>query len=422
MARSIRALRLSFAPHRQVWALAAGRLRPGIRMGGAGSPLRLEEIPAPARPPGWVRIAPTLAGICASDRKFLSPTETPTVLLPFFRLPPAGIVLGHEIVGTVIDADPGAAVGAGDRVVAEPLLSCVHKGLPRCTRCAAGRDNVCAHIADRGNAVRGGFGFGFDARFGGGWGEELVAPADLVHRVPDRVDDRSAVLAEPTAVGVQAVLAALPHPEARCLVIGPGGVGLTLLVALRALRPGAHVTMAGVAPFSTAMAARTGAHATLTATGPEAVVAAADLLGSPLRGNVLSGPVLEDGFDVVFDTVGSDETIEQALRSVRPGGEVVLLATAFTRRIDLSLVWHRQLRIRGSAYYGTSDVPGGARVTAGRRRDLRIALDVLAESRPDHLVTHRYPLTEAVAALTTAAAGPASDAVRVAFAPGTTDA
>ncbi|MBW3621187.1 MAG: zinc-binding dehydrogenase [Actinobacteria bacterium] len=413
---TVRALRFSLAPHRVALAVTAGRFRSDVLHGGPGSPLRLTEIPRPERPAGWVRIAPLLAGICASDRKYLSVDGFGTTLTALYGFPRGGIVLGHEVVGQVVDADPGSGFSAGDRVVAEPTLGCTHKGFATCDRCASGDDHLCAHFADRGTLGQGA-GFGFDARFGGGWAEELVAPLERVHHVPAGLDDRSAVLAEPTAIATHAVLRNLPRAGDRVLVIGPGAIGLSVVHALTQLAPDVDVTVAGIGHAADALALRAGATGLLHGTRRVLVEAAGELLGSDRRGNAVSGPVLEAGFDVVFDAVGSPQTIDDGFRMTRPGGTVVLVGTAIRQKVDWSLVWHRELRVAGTVFYGVEDVPGRALVAAGRRRAFQIALDVLSEVRPGHLVTHVFPLDQPVEALDTAAAGPGRGAVRVAFAP-----
>jgi threonine dehydrogenase-like Zn-dependent dehydrogenase len=411
----VRALHLSAAPHRLAVTATAGRLRAQQRHGGPGAALQLREVPRPARPPGWVRIRPILAGICGSDRKTVR-LELGRALTAFYGLPREGVVPGHEVVGTVLEADPDSGLAEGDRVVPEPLLSCVDKGLPRCARCGAGEDHRCAHQADAG-PHGGGLGFGFHARYGGGWAEELVAPADRVHPVPDHLDDRTAVLVEPTAVAVHAVLRDPPRAGDRALVIGPGTVGLALVHALTTLAPGAEVTVVGLDPATHDLARRAGAAEVVADQGRPLLAALAARLGSPLRGGVLSGPILEDGVDVVYDTVGTRQTIDDGLRALRPGGRLVLVASSAVQKVDWTLVWHRELAVQGSGYYAVEDVPATARVAAGRRRALAVALEVLTEHRPGHLVTHVYRLDEPRAALATAEAGPARDAVKVAFVP-----
>lgn len=413
--RTIRALEGDLlALHRVAWALVAGRFHPDVFRGGFGSPLRLVERPAPERPTGWVRIEPTLSGVCASDRKGLHITGLGTTITALFGVP-RRIVPGHEVVGVVTEADPGAGVAVGDRVVAEPTLSCEDKGLPPCDRCRAGDDEACERVAVAGRLTPG-HGFGHGARYGGGWAQEVVAPARRVLPVPDGLDDTVAVLAEPMAVAVHAAARNLPRPGDRVLVIGPGTIGLCLVHALTALAPEAEVTVAGISRFSDDLARAAGATGLLHGTRRELVEAAASRLGSPVHGNRVSGPVLERGFDVVFDAVGSTQTIDDAARMTRPRGRLVLVAASVRQEVDWTLVWTRELTLSGTAYYGEEEVPADAEVPAGRRRATAVALDVLAERRPP-LVTHVFPLEDHVAALRTSDAGPGARAVKVAFDP-----
>lgn len=416
MSGRIRALELRLSPHRVLAALTAGRLRDDVRHGGTLSPLRLVDLPRPERRPGWVRIAPRLSGICGSDRKYLDITGLGLPLTALYGFPRNGVVLGHEIVGTVLEADADAGVSVGDRVVAEPTLGCADKGFVPCRRCARGDDHLCARIAERGTLTRG-HGFGFDARYGGGWAEELVAPAAHVRRVPDDLDDRAAVLTEPMAVAVHAVLREPPPPGARVVVIGPGPVGLCVTMALETLVPDVHVTVVGLDPGTDDLAVRAGAEEVVHGTRRDLVEAVGRLVDTPVRGSRVSGPLLEHGVDVVYDVVGSDQTIDDTFRMLRPGGELVLLATAGAQRVDWSYLWQRELRVRGAGYYADEDVPGRGPLAPGRRRAFDVALEVLGEHRPGHLVTHVFPLDEPVEALATSAAGPERRAVKVAFAP-----
>jgi len=339
-----------------------------------------------------------------------------TTIMALFGVPRGGLVPGHEVVGTVIEAGRGARVSEGDRVVLEPTLSCEDKGFPPCPRCVAGDDEACERIADPGTRTMG-QGFGHNVAYGGGWAEELVAPARRAFRVPDGVDDRAAVLAEPFAIGVHAVARNLPHAGTRALVIGPGPIGLAVVHALRALAPDTHVTVAGVSPFSDALATDAGANTLIHGTRRSLIEAAAAATGARVRGNRISGLVLDGGFDTVFDAVGSPQTIDDAFRMTRARGTVVLVGTSIKQEVDWTLVWVRELTIRGTAYYGTEHVSTGARLAAGARRGMALALEIIEDRAPGSLVTHVFGLDEAVEALRTSDAGPGAQAVKVAFAP-----
>jgi threonine dehydrogenase-like Zn-dependent dehydrogenase len=408
------ALQLQLQPLRAAWAVTAKRWRPEAWAGGPGSPLRLTEIPRPVLPgPEWVRVRVDLAGICASDLKLLKVTGMSPVLSAWTdaRQP---AVLGHEIVGTVTEAGSAAGVREGERVVAEPLLSCRDKGFAPCASCRAGEDHRCERRAEPGALGCIGDGFGFNARFGGGWSQELVAPGWRCVRVPESLPDADAVLAEPVAIAVHAVMRHRPLTAQRALVIGPGTIGLSTLMALRHLSPQTEVSVAGLGTFADDLARSLGAADLLHGTRTELLDDARRVTGGVLRKPLLGRPVLDSegsggGFDIVYDCVGSEQTIDDALRMLRPGGRLVLVATSGKQKVDWSLVWFRELAILGTVFY--AEEPNG-------RRAMATAVELLADARPGaRMVTHRFGLEQHVPALLAAAHGPGAGAVKVAFAP-----
>jgi len=98
----------------------------------AQAPLRLDERPVPVPGPGELLLRVSACGICRTDLHVID-GELPDPKLP--------LVLGHQIVGMVVSAGPGASgFGAGARV-----------GLPwlgwtcgKCGHCLGGRENLCA--------------------------------------------------------------------------------------------------------------------------------------------------------------------------------------------------------------------------------------------------------------------------------------
>ena len=119
-------------------------------------------------------------------------------------------------------------------------------------------------------------------------------------------------------------------------------------------------------------------------------------------------PVLDGGVDVVFDCHGSRTSLDLALRALRAGGTLVLCGKAGRHEAEWSLLWARELTVRGAASYGRE--PNGQRTFAVVREWLT------DQSFPiDSMVTHRFPLEDFSAALETAAAGPAAGAVKVVF-------
>src|SRR5690606_23535666 len=135
--QSMKALQFSrnlprYAAARIAGAVVAGR-------GSGPGPLELVDIDPPDVPAdGWVRVRPRLAGICGSDLSTIDGRSSryfePIVSFPF--------VPGHEVV-----ADRTATDGS-DRVVIEPVLGCVARGIdPPCPACARGDLGGCERIA-----------------------------------------------------------------------------------------------------------------------------------------------------------------------------------------------------------------------------------------------------------------------------------
>ena len=121
------------------------------------------------------------------------------------------------------------------------------------------------------------------------------------------------------------------------------------------------------------------------------------------------------GFEVVYDCVGSRDTVSQALRYASPRGRVVVLGCAGQlRKLDLTFLWARELRIEGYVGYGTERWDGRTRHT------FEIALErMAADPRAlGDLVTHVFPLKQYRDALRAAFDHRRSEAVKVALAPG----
>src|SRR5579883_3021646 len=99
---------------------------------GRGKPLRLAGLPDPEPGPGGLLIRVSACGVCRTDLHVLDGD------LPKPKLP---LVLGHEIVGTVVEAGTGVAgFSKGDRV-GVPWLGWTDGS---CAFCRSERENLCA--------------------------------------------------------------------------------------------------------------------------------------------------------------------------------------------------------------------------------------------------------------------------------------
>ena len=124
---------------------------------------------------------------------------------------------------------------------------------------------------------------------------------------------------------------------------------------------------------------------------------------------------LSGGADVVFDCVGSPESIAQALAMVRPRGTVALVGMPGKVTVDLAPLWHREVRLAGAYAYGTER-------TSGPTSRATTAFDVLAGLRrrrraagPGRLVSATYPLARFEDAVAHAGAAGRRGAVKIAF-------
>lgn len=348
--------------------------------------LGLTSYPIPSLPgPDWVRIRPTLAGICGSDTSLLTGRASP-ILSPFASFP---AILGHEVVGVVEEAGPDSGVADGERVVVDPIISCFVRGLEPCEACRDGLPALCRHAAD--GSLSPGMLIGYCRDLPGAWSEAMLAHASQLYRVPEAVSDEAAVLVEPIACSLHAVLAAPPEAGERVLVVGGGTIGLGVVASMRMLHRAADVTAVVRHPRQAALAERFGAsRVVLDRRGRGAQRAAVEVTGAHPHRPIVGRDVLTGGFDLVFDAVGSRASIDAGLRVVAPRGRLVLLGTAGElEHLDLTLVWARELRIIGTYVYGReASLPG----TPHTFDDL---LDRLArDDAPPvgDLVTHRFGL------------------------------
>jgi threonine dehydrogenase-like Zn-dependent dehydrogenase len=348
--------------------------------------LGLSSYPVPALPgPDWVRVRPLLAGICGSDTSLLTGKASP-ILSPFASFP---AILGHEVVGVVEEAGDSVAVRPGERVVVDPIISCYVRGLDPCPACLDGLPALCRHAAD--GSLSPGMLIGYCRDLPGAWSESMLAHASQLHRVPDGLSDEAAVLVEPLACSLHAVLAAPPLEGEKVLVVGGGTIGLGVVMALRWLHPGADVTAVVRHPFQADLATRFGASRVVTERGPKGPQRAAiDVAGAVGHRPIVGDEVLTGGFELVFDCVGSRASVDSSLRVVAPRGRLVLLGTAGElAHLDLTLAWARELRVIGSYVYGReASLPG-----APHTFDVLMERLAQADAPPvAELVTHRFGL------------------------------
>jgi len=405
----------------------SGRGRRRRRAAIPSLPVEVRDVRTPVPPgPGWVLVRPALAGICGTDLALVHRDPVPNVLSAYGG---AGTFIpGHEVVGVIERTNNTRWAHEGDRVLVEPTLRCAHKGLAECRRCRAGETHLCEN-ADRGGALCSGRSLGSSEKAGGGWSEGFLAHEDMLVRA-EGISDQRGVLAEPAATALHAVMRWTRRGDT-AVVIGSGTLSRLIVATLRRLHPDLDITVLHDArndsrprlgrrhreaaplngdPNAAFMAIRSiGANRVWHGSSEQLLQKTAEHMEARVMRPDGGGlPVLDGGVDVVFDCHASGLSIDLAVRLLRAGGTLVLCGRSGRHDIEWSLIWARELTVRGAASYGRE--PDG-------RRTFNTIREWLADSSfpVDGVVTHRFPLDEYGAALSTADAGVAAGAVKVVF-------
>lgn len=296
-----------------------------------------------------VLIAIEACGICGTDLHIL---EDP----PGHPARP-GVVLGHEMVGRIIEAGSAATgVAMGDRVVVAPNLAC-----GSCHNCKAGLLSACENYTTIGIFRDGGL------------CDRVSVPARACHRISDRLPSHIAALTEPLSCVLNGIQQAKPLPGEVAMIYGAGAIGLLFLAVLTA----AGVRCVVVEPMNVRRetAQRMGAARVVDPTLRDPGAAVSEL-GT-------------DRADLTVDAVGSQ--VAAALGATRPRGRVLLFGMNSQARAQIAqnAITRHELVVFGT-YVGDFTFPAAVRLQESGLLNL------------EPVVSHRLPLeraAEAVAAL-----------------------
>jgi hypothetical protein len=218
---------------------------------------------------------------------------------------------------------------------------------------------------------------------------------------------------EPSAVAVHAVLRRLPHPGDHVLIIGAGTIGLLTLQVIRALAPHATVSVTARHSFQIEQATRMGAAHILYPQDSYKGVERAT--GARLYKGMFGNKLLLGGYDIIYDTIGTRQTIHDSLRWTRAGGTVILVGlNLHTMHLDLSPIWYQEIDLLGTFGHGMETWPIG---THERSSTFAIAAELIEHRQlhPEKLITHRFALNNYREALSVATEKSRSRAIKVVF-------
>ena len=262
----------------------------------------VKEVAVPDVHPGEIEIAVSSCGVCGSDiHMWKAGKGWYKEDIPDFRM-------GHEFCGVV--TNPGdSSFKVGDRVVFWANLYC-----GKCDMCRSGQEHLC-------RAVNGTNYIGFVCN--GAYSERFVGEASRAYLLPDSVSDVAAGLIDPLMVAYHAVRKSNIKLGDKVLVVGTGIIGH--MIAELAKKSGAsYVAMSKKGDHKIAAAKKAGfVDEFFDSDDPDVL----DKMGKATKG----------GFDVSFEVVGAESTLDLCIYGSKPGGTVVMIGNSLTDKIPASI-------------------------------------------------------------------------------------
>jgi threonine dehydrogenase-like Zn-dependent dehydrogenase len=253
-----------------------------------------DDIPIPELNPGEALIKTQLAGICSTDLEMLKG------YYPFTG------VLGHEFVGTVVEA-PDKPDLIGKRVVGTISIYC-----GECLACKAGRTGHCENRRTLGIF-----------NYHGVFAEFFKLPVKNLIVVPDSVEDEKAVFTELLAAALQIPFQLHVKPTEKVVLVGAGRLGLLIAQVLKLT--GADLSVVVRRPEPAKMLEKWGIKWVYTDDLPDAYA------------------------DIVVEATGSAQGFALSQRLVRPTGTMVLKSTfAGDVQVNLSKLVVDEINVLGS--------------------------------------------------------------------------
>ncbi len=273
--------------------------------------IKIEDRPIPKIGPGEILMKVLACGVCGTD-----------VLKISRSLPKEPIVLGHELVGKVMEVGEGVArIQREDRVVVAHHVPCGH-----CHYCLRDNPSMCRKFKTT-NLDPGGF------------SQYLRIPPQHVERVtfrvPDSLSDDEVIFTEPLACCVRNVRRAGLLPGDFAVVVGMGSIGLMMIQLLKLLP--ITVLATDLKPERLELAKKLGADHVLL--GNDSQIPA-----------TIQEHTQNRGADVVMFTAGSGRIFQEAVSWVRDGGRLNLFATLSEKPVEVNLdtLYHHEITVFSS--------------------------------------------------------------------------
>ena len=336
--------------------------------------VRVESVPVPKIGAGELLVKIHTCGICGTDLKKI---HTGSHSAPR--------VFGHEMAGTVAAIGQGVTNFAiGDRVMVFHHIPCGD-----CYYCHAKTFAQCETYK------KVGAGAGTGEPSGGGFAQYIRVSDWIVRRgvvkLPAHTSFEQASFIEPVNTCLKGIKSLDLKPTETVLVMGGGPIGIIL--ALLAQRSGARIVVSDLYDERLQVARSFGLNDTINAKSTDAVAHMKQL-------------TLGRGADCVIVAVGGNALIRAAMDATRPGGRVMLFAQTQhgETAVDPAAICMDEKALLGS-YSASVDI-----------QDETVDLVCNGSIAFEKLISHRFPIAEAVAAIHLAS-NPQPDSMKIVIQP-----
>lgn len=298
------------------------------------------------------------SGICGSDIQRIYENGA-------HKMP---LILGHEFSGQIVEVgDSANASFIGKRVGVFPLIPC-----KTCNSCQKGKYEMCVNYSYLGS------------REDGAYAEYVAVPLWNVIELPDEVSYEEAAMLEPLAVAMHAMRRVTVSKEDTVLIWGLGTIGqlLTMILLEKGIE---NLIVIGNKESQKRTALSMGVKEKNYCDSK--VEDVQQFIFSNTQGQ---------GAEVVFECIGKNETIHQAIHMASPEGKICLVGNPYTDiEMDKNTYWkilRKQLKITGTWNSSFS----GNGFNDKNDDDWSYALKLLEQKRinPAYLITHRIPLSD----------------------------
>ncbi|PWN05650.1 zinc-dependent alcohol dehydrogenase family protein [Rhodohalobacter mucosus] len=260
--------------------MKAMRLHHTGTMNNRPSPLRLEDVPDPHPEAGELLLQVSVCGVCHTELDEIE-GRTPPPELP--------VTPGHQVIGTVLTTGRGVSgFSQGDRVG----VGWIYSACGECEHCRNGNENLCENFIATGR----------DAD--GGYAEKMTVPAEYAVRVPDDLSDESAApLLCAGAIGYRSLMLTGIENGQKLGLTGFGASGHLVLNLVKHHYPDTEVFVFARNPREREFAME---------------------LGAVWAGDTDEEP--PEKLHAVIDTTPAWKPVVEALKSLEPGGRLVINA------------------------------------------------------------------------------------------------